>query len=45
MLINALADALADPAPEVILPQMGGTLGIEDTVVATPFKTLIARIW
>ena len=44
VLVNALADALADPAPEVIL-QMGGTLGIEDTVVATPFRAPVARMW
>ena len=44
VLVNALVDALADPAPEVIL-QIGGTLGIDDTVVATPFRAPVARMW
>lgn len=44
MLVKALADALTDPTPEVVL-QIGGTLGIEDTVVATPFRAPVATMW
>lgn len=44
VLVDALANALADPAPEVAL-QMGRTLGIEDTVVATPLRAPVARMW
>ena len=43
VLVDALADALVDSAPEIAL-QMGGTLGIEDTIVATLFRAPVARI-